>query len=66
MEVCEDLNNVSKLLLAVLDRVTEINRLEDFPGLLKANGEGILQNDIAFYFMLDIGRFYSLESISMR
>ena len=44
--------------------MTEINRLEDFPGLLKAIGEGILQNDIAFYLMLDIGRFYSLESIS--
>ena len=64
MEVCEDLNNVSKLLPAILDRVTEINRLEDLQALLKAIGEGILQNDIAFYLMLDIGRFYSLDSIS--
>ena len=36
MEVYVDLNNVSKLLLAVLDRVTEINRLEDIQGLLKS------------------------------
>ena len=64
MEVCEDLNNVSKLLPAILDRVTEINRLEDLQGLLKAIREGILQNDIAFYLMLDIGPFYSLDSIS--
>ena len=64
MEVCEDLNNVSKLLPANLDRMTEIIRLGDFQGLLKAIGEGILQNDIALYLMLDIGRFYSLDSIS--
>ena len=38
MEVCEDLNNVSKLLPGVLDRVTDINRLGDFQGLLKAIG----------------------------
>ena len=48
MEVYVDLNNVSKLLPAVLDRMTEMNRLEAFEGLLKAIGEGILQNDIAF------------------
>ena len=36
MEVCEDLKNISKLLPAVLDRVTEINRLEDFQGLSKS------------------------------
>ena len=64
MEVCEDLNKVSKLLPAILDRVTETNRLEDIQGLLTAIGLGILQNDIAFYLMLDIGRFYSLDSIS--
>ena len=36
MEVYVDLNNVSKLLPAVLDRVIEINRLEDFQDLLKS------------------------------
>ena len=36
MEVYVDLNNVSKLLPAVLDRVTEINRLDDFQGLSKS------------------------------
>ena len=36
MEVCEYLKYISKLLPAVLDRVTEINRLEDFQGLLKS------------------------------
>ena len=51
MEVFVDLNNVSKLLPAVLDIVTEMNRLEAFQGLLKA-------------FMLAIGRCYSLDSIS--
>ena len=30
------MNNVSKILPAVLDRVTEMNRLEDFQGLLKS------------------------------
>ena len=64
MEVYVDLNNVSKLLPAVLDRVTEINRLEFFQGLLKSIEEGILQNNITFHLMLDIGRCYSLDSIS--
>ena len=36
MEVYVDLNHVSKLLPAVLDRVAEINRLEDFQGLLNS------------------------------
>ena len=57
MEVYVDLNNVSKLLPAVPDRVTEINSLGDFRRLLKAIGEDILQNNIAFHLMLDIGRF---------
>ena len=44
-----DLNNVSKLLPAVLDRMTEMNRLDDFQGLLKAIGKGIRQNNIDFH-----------------
>ena len=41
-----------------------MNRLEDFQGLLKAIGKGILPYNIAFHLMLDIGLFYSLDSIS--
>ena len=44
--------------------VTEMNELRDFKGILEANGEGFLQNNIAFDFKLDTGRFYSLDWIS--
>ena len=51
MEVYVDLKNVSKLLPAVLDRMTEMNRLKAFEGLLKAIGEGILKTIL--HLMLD-------------
>ena len=60
MEVYVDMNNVSKLLPAVLDRVTEINWLGDFQGLIQRQ----TANQYCFPSMLDIGRFYSLILIS--
>ena len=60
MEVYVDLNNVSKLLPAVLDRVTEINWLGDFQGLIQRQ----IAKQYCFPSMLDNGRFYSLDLIS--
>ena len=64
LEVHVDFGGVLKLLLAVLDRVTDLNRFEDIKGLSKVIGEGILRNNNAFHFMSGIGQCYSLDSIS--
>ena len=60
MEVYVDLKNVSKLLPAVLDRVTEINWLGNFQGLMQKH----TAKQYCFPSMLDIGRFHSLDLIS--
>ena len=43
------------------------NRLDDFYNLLAAIADGYLEDNIALHLMLDIGQFYSYDSIhSMR
>ena len=66
-ETNTDYSNVYKLIPAAIHEMEKMNRLDDFTSLLSVIGTGIMNSNIAFHLILDVARFYSLESIaSMR
>ena len=55
------------LLSGVIDNMTNLNRKSDFVSVLRAIQDGLLDNNIVLYLLLDIGRFYASDCInSMR
>ena len=51
----------------VMDKMTNLNKKSDFVLVLRAIQDGLLDNNIALYLLLDIGRFYASDCInSMR
>ena len=58
-----DHNFLYGLIPGVLERICEMNRLDDFISLLQAICDGKLQNNIALHLLLVIGQFYSLTDI---
>jgi hypothetical protein len=52
------------LIPGVIEKLEVAGRLADFESTMKAVTDGILEDNIAFHLLLDIGQFYSCSTVS--
>lgn len=46
-----------------LESLHEMNRYDDFISVLKCIGEGIMTGNIVFQLLMDVGNFYSKDTV---
>ena len=54
-----DENDVYELMPGIIEKLRDMDRLDDFKSVQKAIESWILTRNIAFHLLLDIGKFYS-------